>query len=96
MEHLCEPRILFPCETATSINAYYLLDYSPHYQESSPSRDAFLEVNDLCRIICSCKSTCQQHTCPCTEVVERTMYMWHENRSLQESNKQHAFLLHGT
>lgn len=44
-----------------------LEDYCPLYQENPPSRDASPEVDDLYRIRCSCKSTCQRCTSPCKE-----------------------------
>ena len=68
-----EPRRLFPPEiepemvTLTNPDVYLYIFCC--IQDKSPSRsslrDGSPDVNELCRVSCTCKSTCQRRNCPC-------------------------------
>ena len=64
------PRQLFPTEMVRFVNVCcahtkvfcYIKDSSP---STDSSRDASPDVDEVCSICCSCKSTCQRRNCPC-------------------------------
>ena len=62
------PRQLFPTEMVRFVNVCcahtkvfcYIKDSSP---STDSSRDASPDVDEVCSICCSCKSTCQRRNC---------------------------------